>query len=132
MIETEELYEKLDAMTEQERVDILDPICEAVSGKASVYGTGGIEVLANRVFALAVLDLYEKWQTEIYEREQMLEGLRDVWGKLTVEEQAELGRELDKMFQEEIDREIISMLREQNKNDLAADFAKLIEQPKDG
>lgn len=55
----------------------------------------------------------------------MLEGLRVVWGKLTVEEQAELGRELDKMFQEEIDREIISMLREQNKNDLAADFAKL-------
>lgn len=62
----------------------------------------------------------------------MLEGLRDVLDKLTVEEQAELGRELDKMFQEEIDREIISMLREQNKNDLAADFAKLIEQPKDG
>jgi hypothetical protein len=69
MIETEHLYTKLDSMTEQERVDILDPICEAVSGKASVYGTGGIEVLANRVFALAVLDLYEKWQTEIYERE---------------------------------------------------------------
>jgi hypothetical protein len=60
----------------------------------------------------------------------MLEGLRDVWGKLTIEEQAEFGRELDKMFQEEIDREIISMLREQNKNDLAADFAKIIEQPK--
>lgn len=60
----------------------------------------------------------------------MLEALRDVWGKLTVEEQAELGRELDKMFQEEIDREIISMLREQNKNDLAADFGKLIKQPK--
>ena len=61
----------------------------------------------------------------------MLEGLRDVWGKLTVEEQAELGRELDKMFQEEIDREIISMLREQNKNYLAADFGNLIEQTKE-
>lgn len=61
----------------------------------------------------------------------MLEGLRDVWGKLTVEEQAELGSELDKMFQEEIDREIISMIREHNKNDLAADFGKLIEQPKE-
>jgi hypothetical protein len=61
----------------------------------------------------------------------MLEALRDVWGKLTVEEQAEFGRELDKMFQEEIDREIISMLREQNKNDLAADFGKLIEQSKE-
>jgi hypothetical protein len=69
MIETEYLYTKLDAMTEQERVDILDPICEAVSGKASVYGISGIEVMANRVFALAVLDLYEKWQKEIYERE---------------------------------------------------------------
>lgn len=69
MIETEELYAKLDTMTEQEMVEILDPICEAVRGKASVYGTGGIEVLANRVFALAVLDLYEKWQKEIYERE---------------------------------------------------------------
>lgn len=60
----------------------------------------------------------------------MLEVLRDVWGKLTVEEQAELGRKLDKMFQEEIDQEIISVLREQNKNDLAADFGELIEQPK--
>lgn len=62
----------------------------------------------------------------------MLEGLRVVWGKLTVEEQAEFGRELDRAFQEEIDREIIAMLQEQNKNDLAADFGKLIEQPKDG
>lgn len=61
----------------------------------------------------------------------MIEGLSDVWGKLTVEEQAEFGRELDKMFQEEIDREIISMLREQNKDELASDFAKLIEQPKE-
>lgn len=60
----------------------------------------------------------------------MIDRSLDLWSKLTVEEQAELGRELDKMFQEEIDREIISMLREQNKNDLAADFGKLIEQPK--
>lgn len=34
------------------------------------------------------------------------------------------------MTQEEIDREIISIVREQNKNDLAADFGKLIKQPK--
>lgn len=60
----------------------------------------------------------------------MIEGLRDVWGKLTVEEQAELGQELDKMFQEEIDREIISMLREQNKNEFSADFEELNKQPK--
>ena len=69
MIEAEQLYEKLDTMTEQEMVDILDPICEAVRGKASVYGTGSIEVLANRVFALAVLNLYEQWQIEIYNRD---------------------------------------------------------------
>jgi hypothetical protein len=62
----------------------------------------------------------------------MIEGLKDVWGKLTVEEQAELGRELNNIFQEEIDREIVDILREQSKNDLAADFGKLIEQSKDG
>lgn len=69
MIENEKLYAKLETMTEEERVVILDPICEAVREKASVYGNGGIEVMANRVFALAVLDLYEKWQNEVYERE---------------------------------------------------------------
>ncbi len=67
MIETDELYEKLDAMTDQERIDILDPICESVTGKVKIHG--GIEVLANRIFALAVLELYQKWQKEIYERE---------------------------------------------------------------
>jgi hypothetical protein len=56
----------------------------------------------------------------------MLEELRDVWGKLTVEEQAELGLELEKAFQEEFDREIVG----QNKDELASAFAKLIEQPK--
>lgn len=61
----------------------------------------------------------------------MIEGLKDVWGKLTVEEQAELGHELNKILQEEINKEIISMLREQNKDELASDFAKLIEQPKE-
>ena len=67
MIESEELYEKLDKMTDQERIDILDPICESVNGKVKIHG--GIEVLANRIFALAVLEIYEKWQKEIYERE---------------------------------------------------------------
>jgi adenine C2-methylase RlmN of 23S rRNA A2503 and tRNA A37 len=57
----------------------------------------------------------------------MIEGLNEVWGKLTVEEQAELGRELDRAFQEEIDREIIAMLREQNKQDLAIAFGNLID-----
>jgi hypothetical protein len=69
MIETKELYEKLEKMTEQERIDILDPICLAVEGKATVYEGRGIEVLANRIFALAVLDLYKKWQQEVYFRE---------------------------------------------------------------
>ena len=41
----------------------------------------------------------------------MIEGLKDVWSKLTPEEQKELGNELDKMFQEEIDREIIRELK---------------------
>jgi hypothetical protein len=41
----------------------------------------------------------------------MIEGLKDVWSKLTPEEQKELGNELDKMFQEEIDREIIAELK---------------------
>ena len=66
MIESDELYEKLDAMTDQECIDILDPICEAVSGHVKIHG--GIEVLANRIFALAVLQLYEQWQLENYER----------------------------------------------------------------
>ena len=66
MIETGALYEKLYTMTEQERVDILDPICDSVIGKVEIHG--GMEVLANRIFALAVLELYERWQLEIYER----------------------------------------------------------------
>jgi len=66
MIETEELYNKLDAMTDQECIDVLDPICYSVAGKVKM--SDGVEVLANRIFALAVLELYEKWQKEIYER----------------------------------------------------------------
>ena len=69
MIETDELFARLDAMTDQERIDILDPICDCVRGKAHVQGIPGVEVLSNRIFALAVLDLYEKWQREIYDRE---------------------------------------------------------------
>lgn len=67
MIETEQLYAKLDAMSIEECIEKLDPICESVIGKVKL--PDGVEVLANRIFALAVLDLYEKWQTEIYERE---------------------------------------------------------------
>jgi hypothetical protein len=65
MIENKEMYDRLDAMSEEEMAEILDPICYAVQGKVTIYG--GVEVLANRVFALAVLDLYEKWQKEKYE-----------------------------------------------------------------
>ena len=54
-------------MTEQERIEILDPICNAVKGKVKVQE--GVEVIANRIFALAVLDLYKEWQQEIWDRE---------------------------------------------------------------
>ncbi len=67
MIESNRLYEKLDTMTDQECIDILDPICKSVHGTVKIHG--GIEVLANRIFALAVLELYEQWQTELYERD---------------------------------------------------------------
>ena len=67
MIENKELYQRLEAMTEQERIEILDPICNAVKGKVEVEE--GTEVIANRIFALAVLDLYKEWQQEIWDRE---------------------------------------------------------------
>lgn len=67
MIETEELCAKLDQMSVEECIEKLDPICESVIGKVEL--SDGVEVLANRIFALAVLDLYEKWQKEIYKRE---------------------------------------------------------------
>ena len=67
MIENKELYQHLEAMTEQERIEILDPICNAVKGKVKVQE--GVEVIANRIFALAVLDLYKEWQQEIWDRE---------------------------------------------------------------
>jgi hypothetical protein len=69
MIESEELYTRLSNMTEQERIDILDPICLAVTGKINAFGEDGPEVSANRILALAVLDLYREWQIEIYSRE---------------------------------------------------------------
>jgi hypothetical protein len=68
-IEKQEYYEILEKMTDQERENILDPICKAVQGKATLYPDIEIEVLANRIFALAVLDLYSKWQLEVYERD---------------------------------------------------------------
>jgi len=69
MIGTPELYERLQAMSEQERIEKLDPICKAFQGRATVYEGSGIEVLANRIFALAALDLYRAWQQESFERE---------------------------------------------------------------
>lgn len=53
-------------MAEEDRINILDPICQAIRGK--VFIEDGIEVLANRIFALIVLDLYQEWQKELYER----------------------------------------------------------------
>jgi hypothetical protein len=65
-IDTEKLQDRLNQMTERERVEILDPICKAVQGKVELYD--GLKVMANRIFALAVLNLYKKWQREMYER----------------------------------------------------------------
>ena len=67
MIESERLYTKLNLMTSQEREEILDPICEVVRGKIKLEN--GLEVLANRIFALAVLELYEQWQIESYNKD---------------------------------------------------------------
>jgi hypothetical protein len=61
------LYEKLKNMTDEECEQILDPICYAVRGKANIHN--GIEVMANRIFALMVLELYETWQKECYGRD---------------------------------------------------------------
>lgn len=66
--ERPELYERLTAMTEEQRIAILDPICDAVCGKVKLPG-GGIEVLANRIFALLTLELYREWQIAMYNRE---------------------------------------------------------------
>lgn len=68
MIETPELYQRFEAMSEEERIAKLDPICEVFCGKATVYGGDcGVEVRANRIFALAALELYQAWQQEIFE-----------------------------------------------------------------
>jgi len=64
LIESDELYDRLDAMTDEERIEILDPIIDAVRGKVQVHH--GWEVIGNRIFALAVLDLYKEWQLEIW------------------------------------------------------------------
>lgn len=66
MIEHEDLYKKLENMSKEDMENILDPIVLSVQGKVKIHN--GIEVLANRIFALAVLELYEKWQEEIYNR----------------------------------------------------------------
>ncbi len=70
LYDDEEILNELHVMSDDDRQTILDPICESVRGKRKVYGSGsGIEVLANREFALIVLDLYEHWQRKVYERE---------------------------------------------------------------
>lgn len=67
MIESDELYDRLKAMSEEDRIKILDPIIDSVRGKVQVHD--GWEVIGNRIFALAVLDLYKEWQLEIWSRE---------------------------------------------------------------
>jgi 2-oxo-4-hydroxy-4-carboxy--5-ureidoimidazoline (OHCU) decarboxylase len=48
----------------------------------------------------------------------MIEGLRDVWSKLTPEEQQELGQALEKAFQEEFDREFIAAIKKEAQKDI--------------
>lgn len=62
-----DLYKRLGEMTEEERTELLDPICEAVRGKVKLFE--GAEVLANRLFALAVLDLYRDYQQQAWDRD---------------------------------------------------------------
>lgn len=62
-----DLYKRLGEMTEEEREATLDPICEAVRGKVKLFE--GAEVMANRLFALAVLDLYRDYQEQIWNRD---------------------------------------------------------------
>lgn len=66
-LDTPEIYQRVLDMSEHDRQQILDPICSAVVGKADLGN--GIEVMANRAFALLVLDLYQQWQLEVYTRE---------------------------------------------------------------
>lgn len=48
----------------------------------------------------------------------MSRQMRDVWSKLTPEEQQELGQALQKAFQEEIDREIIAAIKKEAQKDM--------------
>lgn len=67
-IETDDLYRKLDAMTEDECIAMLDPICAVVKGVTEPLPGQGGRVLPNRIFALAVLELYEQWNAEVMSR----------------------------------------------------------------
>ena len=67
MIENDDLYNRLEEMSEEDMVNNLDPICYALRGKVKL--DSGIEVLSNRILSLAVLDLYKQWQEEQYNRD---------------------------------------------------------------
>jgi len=68
-INESKLYERLSDMTEDEREKVLDPICAAVDGKVKFGDHDGCWVSPNRIFALAVLDLYREWQEEVSSRD---------------------------------------------------------------
>lgn len=69
MIDNEDLYDRIEAMSDEYLVNTLDPIAAALHGKRKVFDGSGIEIRANRAIALAVLDLYQEWQREIYLRD---------------------------------------------------------------
>jgi hypothetical protein len=66
-IETKALHERLRALGPEERKR-LDIVANALSAAAD-YDPDMGRVLANRLIALACLELYSAWQKEIRERE---------------------------------------------------------------
>lgn len=62
------LVDRVAAMTEEDRIKILDPICLGLKPGSKVRCPGA-RVLPNRVIALACLDLYEAWNRTIWERD---------------------------------------------------------------
>jgi hypothetical protein len=62
-----DLMDRLDKMSPLERVLLLDPICEAI--RLTYTSESGVIIYPNRIFALKVLDLYEEWQQEMWNRD---------------------------------------------------------------
>lgn len=68
-VEAESHWDRLVARTEEDRIALLDPICKAVNEVTDhePWNTS-TRIVPNRIFALAVLDLYERWNLEMLTR----------------------------------------------------------------